>query len=314
MTSFDFHKYDSPQKIEKKLNKVVFNQKEVIRQFSLLLYKYNLYSYLLDCLEEEAEYFSPSPIFLGGATGTGKTLLVQTACELVGLNFITIDASMLTSSGYYGNSFGDMVGAALGKLRNKHKEYSCTIIFIDELDKMVGSEVKHLTRYELLTFLSDKVITLRDGTDVSFYNAANCLIVLAGSFENHFNNSVGFIDRSSKKKNNYYDIVFRLFGAEFAGRIGHFIQTKKLETVKEYEDILVFSEKSPLVKIEKFLKIHGKKVEIRKSMIAEIAEKAFQRKVGARGLQQVVNEYFSNAIYEAANAGLVHRKNYELPF
>lgn len=78
-----------------------------------------------------------SNILLIGPTGTGKTLLAETAADILGVPFVTIDATSLSETGYKGNDVEMAVERLMEDAEGDVWLAEHGIVYIDEIDKLV---------------------------------------------------------------------------------------------------------------------------------------------------------------------------------
>ena len=78
-----------------------------------------------------------------GPTGVGKTYIVKCIAELIGVPFIKSDATKFTETGYQGGDVEDLVRQLYKKADNQLELAEFGIIYLDEIDKITGSESRH---------------------------------------------------------------------------------------------------------------------------------------------------------------------------
>ncbi len=80
-----------------------------------------------------------SNILLIGPTGTGKTLLARTLARLVGVPFVTVDATTFTQAGYVGEDVETIAARLLDAADGHVGRAEWGIVYIDEVDKLARS-------------------------------------------------------------------------------------------------------------------------------------------------------------------------------
>ena len=75
-------------------------------------------------------------MLLLGPTGVGKTHLIRSAAELIGVPFIKADATKFSETGYVGGDVDDLVRDLVRKAGGSVKRASYGIIYLDEVDKL----------------------------------------------------------------------------------------------------------------------------------------------------------------------------------
>ena len=71
-----------------------------------------------------------------GPTGVGKTYLVRTIAELIGVPFVKADATKFSETGYVGGDVEDLVRELVHKADGNTRLAEYGIIYLDEIDKI----------------------------------------------------------------------------------------------------------------------------------------------------------------------------------
>ena len=132
-------------------------------------------------------------ILLLGDTGVGKTWLIKNAAKILGVPYSVNDASILTASGYVGESVDKVLIRLIESANYDIKKAEHGIIFLDEIDKIAtrkngivaGNEIKtDAVQSELLTILNGtiKEVTMPGGKTYNL-NTKNILFIFGGAFE-----------------------------------------------------------------------------------------------------------------------------------
>lgn len=302
----------TPKAIKIYLDEYVRGQDDAKQELSSALYYQSLTKELHSL--GESEQLKPSlPIILAGPTGNGKTYVVQKACEITGLPFIHVNTPTMVSEGYVGYSISDLGRAILGKSKNKIEGTQFAVIFLDEFDKLGMSDSKNSygqqVMHQLLRIIEggDLIISpdsKRGDSNEIVIPTKNMLFILAGAFQNKFDNDnkpkVGF---NNKVYNSNKDIeLSELFEygipKEILGRIGAIITLDKLDEEDMYA-ILTKSKESPLKEFIDKIELHGDKVEIDDDVFYRIAKEAAQSPFGVRTIRQILQKIFSFPIFDA---------------
>ena len=178
----------TPKTIAKEISKVVIGQEEAIKKFSI-----SAYNHLL-MINNPDEGFHKQNILLCGASGTGKTLIAETASKIIGVPCIVYNIATTTASGYYGDSVTDIFSALLNEADGDLDLAQKGIVVLDEFDKKVlrkengvngridvgGEAIVH----ELLKMLEGTKVKITKGgaygREISF-DTTNVTFVLAGA-------------------------------------------------------------------------------------------------------------------------------------
>ena len=120
------------------------------------------------------------------------------------------------------------------------------------------------------------------------------LFVVGGAFENlqvkHADKSVGFMQAAAIRQEPLSADDYIGYGmlAEFIGRFSYFVQLRPLEK-EDLRRILLNPYNGPISQYEKLLHTA---VTIKPELVEKIINQAYERRLGARGLQQQVGQLF----------------------
>ena len=256
-----------------------------------------------------------SNILLIGPTGTGKTLLCETLSRIVRVPFVTANATSLAQSKYVNEEIEALLLRLLEKAGGDIAMAQRGIVFIDEIDKLKsahgdqqgtsGERVQHA----LLKIMEG--VSVRLGS-AQIIDTTNILFICAGAFVGldeitATNHAFGFIsvdDRDNQK------ILDRLntrvkptdlftFGLipEFAGRLPIVANLQNLS--KELlVKIMVEPRNSIYNQFRETLKEDGVELSIEEAAFRQIAEMAFEYKVGARSLRGIFEEMLTPVMFQ----------------
>ena len=88
---------------------------------------------------KEAPFYQKQNVLLLGPTGVGKTHLIRSAADLIGVPFVKADATKFSETGYVGGDVDDLVRDLIRRAGGDIKRASHGIIYLDEVDKLAGS-------------------------------------------------------------------------------------------------------------------------------------------------------------------------------
>lgn len=239
-----------------------------------------------------------APIFITGKTGSGKTHLIKSLCSLAGVNFMVINATHLSSSGFKGMTLADVGEMLTSHAKSPlHAEFS--VVFIDEFDKLFISGETSVRDWhraiatELLTILEGSSdFPVKDKVGVP---SRNMLFILGGSFTMHqdTNTPIGFTAKTDDYVTPDAPLSLTELGLpdELSGRIGKIISMADLDHTK-LKDILISSPTSPYHALIGQLSLVHCTVQISDTLLDALIERQHDAidKFGVRGLYQGFHE------------------------
>lgn len=315
-----------PHKIKAKLDEYVVGQEQAKKIMSVAVY--NHYKRVTSDEPNEVE-IEKSNILMVGPTGCGKTYLVQTLAKILDVPLAITDATSLTEAGYIGDDIESVVSKLLAAADNDVEKAEKGIIFIDEIDKI--AKKKNTNQRDVSgESVQQGMLKLLEGAEVEVpvgansknamvplttVDTRNILFICGGAFpdldiiiKERLNKqaSVGFMadlkDKYDKDLNILQKVTvedIRNFGMipEFIGRLPIICALEALD-----EDMLVriLSEpKNAIIRqYEKLLALDEVKLEFEEDALRAIARKASEKKVGARALRAIIEDFMLDIMYE----------------
>ncbi len=127
-----------PREVRDYLNRYVIKQDEAKRVLSVALCDH--YHAVRQAREgrEQANYAKQN-ILLVGPTGVGKTYLIRSIAELIGVPFVKADATKFSETGYVGGDVEDLVRDLVRRANGDVARAQYGIIYIDEIDKIAAA-------------------------------------------------------------------------------------------------------------------------------------------------------------------------------
>jgi ATP-dependent Clp protease ATP-binding subunit ClpX len=302
----------TPSAITDYLNQYVVGQDEAKKTLSVALYSH--YRRLNRQLQSDVEILK-SNILLIGPTGTGKTLLCETLSRIVRVPFVTANATSLAQSKYVNEEIEALMQRLLEKAEGDIAKAQRGIVFIDEIDKLKTTEGEQRgtsgerVQHALLKIMEGAPVRLGSAQTI---DTTNILFICAGAFVGldviaAANHAFGYISVSDHEDQHILDRLnsrvkptdlFK-FGLipEFAGRLPVIANLQQLSR-EMLARIMVEPRNSIYNQFREILKDEGVELVIDAEVFRQIAEMAFEYKVGARSLRGIFEEMLMPVLYQ----------------
>ena len=320
----NFEDIPKPQEIKDYLNEYVIGQdsaKEILSVSS-----YNHYKRISNKIKDTK--LEKSNILIIGSTGSGKTLLVKTLAEKLGVPFAIADATTLTEAGYVGEDV-ESVLERLVNLANFDVELAQRgIVFIDEIDKKARrSESNTGTRDVSGEGVQQALLRLIEGTtakvrvnsgkkisdDFVDFDTSNVLFIVGGAFvgiekiiEKRLRkaSAIGFgskiVGSDDRKilleKITEQDIVDYGLIPELVGRLPVFGIMEMLNK-EQYKNILTNVKNSVILQVSSLMEVDDIALEFADEYYDNVAEMAIKSSTGARSLKSIVENSIVNIMF-----------------
>ena len=313
-------------KIKASLDEYVVGQEHAKKVMSVAVY--NHYKRIASDHKDDVE-IEKSNMLMIGPTGCGKTYLVKTLAKLLDVPLAITDATSLTEAGYIGDDIESVVSKLLAAADNDVERAEHGIIFIDEIDKIAKKRNTNQrdvsgesVQQGMLKLLEGAEVEVPVGASsknamvpMTMVNTKDILFICGGAFpdleeiiKERLNKqaSIGFKaelkDQYDKDENLLQKVTMedvRKFGMipEFLGRLPIMFTLDALT-----EDMLVRILKEPknaiIRQYQKLLAMDEVDLKFEDDALAVIAAKAKEKKVGARALRAILEEYMLDIMYE----------------
>jgi len=124
-----------PREVKAHLDRFVIRQEEAKKVLSVALCDhYNAVRMARD--GRDSTQYVKQNILLLGPTGVGKTYLIRSMAELIGVPFVKADATKFSETGYVGGDVEDLVRDLVRRADGDVKRAEYGIVYLDEVDKL----------------------------------------------------------------------------------------------------------------------------------------------------------------------------------
>ena len=325
----DLNKMPAPHIIKEKLDEYVIGQEHAKKEIAVAVYNHYKRVAAEKNFKEGDIEIEKSNMLMLGPTGSGKTYLVKNLARLLQVPIAITDATTLTEAGYIGDDVESVLSKLIADADNDIEAAEHGIVFIDEIDK-ISKKRNTNSRDVSGEAVQQGLLKLLEGSEVEVpvgaasknamvpmttINTRNILFICGGAFPDldaivkrrlNKQSAIGFKadlkDKYDKEKNILNKVTtedLREYGMipEFLGRLPIVFAVEELD-----KDMLVKVLGDPknaiLKQYEKLLELDEVKLEFSEDAKEAIAERALEKKTGARALRAIIEEFMLDIMYE----------------
>ncbi|MDF2542717.1 MAG: ATP-dependent Clp protease, ATP-binding subunit ClpX [Herbinix sp.] len=323
---FERKKVPSPHIIKGQLDDFVIGQDHAKKVISVAVY--NHYK-RISSLKDGSYDIEKSNMLMVGPTGSGKTYLVKTLAKLLDVPLAITDATSLTEAGYIGDDVESVLSKLLQAADNDVEKAQRGIVFIDEIDKIAKKRNTN-SRDVSGESVQQGLLKLLEGSDVEVpvgatsknamvplttMNTSNILFICGGAFPDldkiikarlNKQSSIGFKadlkDKYDEEPNLLQKVTvedLREYGMipEFLGRLPILFSLEGL-TKEMLIKVLKEPKNAILKQYQRLLLLDEVDLQFDDEALEAIAEKALDKKTGARALRAIIEEFMLDVMYE----------------
>ena len=332
-----------PRDIKKFLDRYVIKQDSAKKVLATAICDH--YNHIKRCSGKgPCKEYAKQNIIMLGPTGVGKTYLVRTIANLIGVPFVKADATKFSETGYVGGDVEDLVRELVQKAEGNIRLAEYGIIYLDEIDKIatpsniIGRDVSGGgVQRGLLKLMEETEVPLRTPFDLtsqlqaamefqtkgkvsrSVINTRHILFIVSGAFNGLVDiirkrigaRKIGFVSQGpgAPKEEDYLSFAKSTDFIEF-GFESEFVGRLPVMVschelgVEDLFQILKHSEGSIIRQYAQAFDAYGIQLNVTDEGLHRMAEIAYKEHTGARSLVSVCERTFREFKYHLPQSGI----------
>ena len=339
----DVYAFDKkPREVKDYLDRFVIKQDEAKKALAVAICDH-YHQVRLSREGKQQSNYTKQNIILVGPTGVGKTYLIRSVADLIGVPFVKGDATKFSETGYVGGDVEDLVRDLVRRANGDVERAQYGIIYIDEIDKIASAATNMRdvsgrgVQTNLLKLMEETDVPARSQQDMAgqiqaildmqargrkgpnVINTKHILFIVSGAFpglekivgKRTRQAAIGFsgareqsaLAGETMKEVQTQDFIDFGFEPEFIGRLPVRVICQPLN-VDDLHQILKTSEGSIIRQYEQSFRAYGIEAEFQDEALRRIAELATKENTGARGLMTVCERILRDFKYELPSTNI----------
>ncbi len=308
-----------PRDIKRHLDRFVVRQDDAKKVLSVALCDH--FQHVRMTREGDvAPHYVKQNVLILGPTGVGKTHLIRSAAELIGVPFVKADATKFSETGYVGGDVEELVRDLVRKANGDTERAAHGIVYLDEIDKIASRESGSRdvsgrgVQTNLLKLMEDADVAVQPPGEAAApsaprareqtINTRHVLFIASGAFAGldevvrRRTGAAADCDPAAlAARATTRDFIEFGFEPEFVGRLPVRVACKALDA-NDLFHVMRDSESSVLRQYERAFRAYGISVRFMDAGLRRIAEHAASENTGARGLMTVCERVLRDFKFE----------------